>query len=712
MNFVYRSIRNQIVFWTGLCLLVSNAAGISFSIFSIKQQADQARVAATAAGKEKAAAIASDIADAYRDELNSALIVSRQMAQAFAAVSYASNGEVSTSIVPERETVSLMLQGILIGNPNLVGIYSDWEPDAFDHDDQNNIGNPNADLGGRFTVWWARPNGTEIEKQENDFTYEDEVLEDYYRLPMESGQETIVEPYIDMVGGKPCLMTSLIVPIMSGQTFLGIVGVDIAITDLQLRVDEMANTIYDGTTQIDIISNQGLVVAKSGDPDSAGKPYKEIYQEEWSDVYSSIQSGKSTLQNNDGEIRLFAPIQVGATNTPWTVILTLHQKVLTEQAEKNYDQAVRLLWLMIVFGILFTGFALVCLWKLAQAISWPIQLTAGFLSNVAKGDVSHDVHQVLMERRDEIGSLGSSTQSMMEGLRKIFTKLSRSVETLGISSLQLLSISEKTRDAASHSSRRANAIAMAAEEMSSSTLSVANSVEQVTQNLSSISSTIEEMTTTIVRIATSSEKARSATFEAVSQTNQTSILMDAMGGAVNQIGKVTETITAISKQTNILALNATIEAARAGQAGQGFAVVAKEIRELASQTADATHEIREQIASVQNTTSNVVYHIGNNLQVIKEVDNIVSSIVEAIQAYSTATQEIATNMARVSIGVNDANKKVNQTATTTQNIAAEIHEVSTVVFEMVRESELIQSSALELSKVADQLQQIMSQYKI
>jgi methyl-accepting chemotaxis protein len=166
-----------------------------------------------------------------------------------------------------------------------------------------------------------------------------------------------------------------------------------------------------------------------------------------------------------------------------------------------------------------------------------------------------------------------------------------------------------------------------------------------------------------------------------------------MEAAAQEIGKVSETITAISRQTNLLALNATIEAARAGQVGRGFAVVANEIRELARQTTEATNGIKERIASVQNKTASAASEMVTNLQVIHEVNEIVDLIVEAVQDHATATQDIAENIARTSIGATDANQQINQTATVTRNIAAEIGEVSVTADEMVDVSKQVQISA-------------------
>jgi methyl-accepting chemotaxis protein len=202
------------------------------------------------------------------------------------------------------------------------------------------------------------------------------------------------------------------------------------------------------------------------------------------------------------------------------------------------------------------------------------------------------------------------------------------------------------------------------------------------------------------------------TEQAAQQVDQFSVVMKDLGHSAQEIGKVTESITSISSQTNLLALNATIEAARAGAAGKGFAVVASEIKELAQQTAAATSEIKEKIATIQGSTAGAVADIDKIVQVIRDVNEIVMSIAAAIQEQATVTQDIAGNIAQASSGVRDANTRVAQTSAVTDSMAKEINDVSLSVGQMASASTQVQTSALELSQLAEQLSQMVSKFKV
>jgi methyl-accepting chemotaxis protein len=140
--------------------------------------------------------------------------------------------------------------------------------------------------------------------------------------------------------------------------------------------------------------------------------------------------------------------------------------------------------------------------------------------------------------------------------------------------------------------------------------------------------------------------------------------------AAQEIGDVVKLITAIAEQTNLLALNATIEAARAGEAGRGFAVVASEVKSLASQTAKATDEISSHIAGMQEATQESVAAIKEIGGTIGQISKIAGNIAAAIEQQSNATTEIARNVqsaasgtAEIAESISEVNRGASETGT-------------------------------------------------
>ena len=169
-----------------------------------------------------------------------------------------------------------------------------------------------------------------------------------------------------------------------------------------------------------------------------------------------------------------------------------------------------------------------------------------------------------------------------------------------------------------------------------------------------------------------------------------------MSGAASRIGDVVKMITAIAEQTNLLALNATIEAARAGEAGRGFAVVASEVKALASQTAKATDEIGTQIAAMQTATQDSVGAIKEIGGTIGRISEIAATIAAAVEEQGAATKEIARN--------------VQQAAQGTTQVATNITDVNRGAAETGAASSQVLTSARSLASESNRLKLEMTKF--
>ncbi|MGY3235867.1 MULTISPECIES: methyl-accepting chemotaxis protein [unclassified Bradyrhizobium] len=218
------------------------------------------------------------------------------------------------------------------------------------------------------------------------------------------------------------------------------------------------------------------------------------------------------------------------------------------------------------------------------------------------------------------------------------------VETVSSAATELEASATSLTTTASRSTELATLVEAASEEAATNVQSVASAAEQLAASVNEISRQVQAS----ARIAG----------EAVSQAGQTNDRVGELSKAAARIGDVVELINAIAGQTNLLALNATIEAARAGEAGRGFAVVASEVKALAEQTAKATGEIGQQIASIQGATNESVGAIRTIGGTIERLSEISSTIAAAVEEQGAATGEISRNVQSAAAGTSQVSANI------------------------------------------------------
>ena len=210
-------------------------------------------------------------------------------------------------------------------------------------------------------------------------------------------------------------------------------------------------------------------------------------------------------------------------------------------------------------------------------------------------------------------------------------------------------------------SQRADAAATASAETAASVQNVANGSAQLAASVQEISS--------------QATKANAVSSQAVEQARSASDHIGILSTSAEQIGEIINLISDIAEQTNLLALNATIEAARAGEAGRGFAVVASEVKQLATQSARASEEIGEQIQSVQGATRNAVAAIEAIAKVIQDVNEISVSISGAVEEQAAVTRDISSHMGEATQAVSNINDGIMNIADATREIQASTEKV-------------------------------------
>ncbi|CAK0774477.1 methyl-accepting chemotaxis protein [Azospirillaceae bacterium] len=316
-------------------------------------------------------------------------------------------------------------------------------------------------------------------------------------------------------------------------------------------------------------------------------------------------------------------------------------------------------------GILAVAFIAITtsLWMVIFRISRPLEAITYVLMRLTEGDKQIPIPKP--RGRDEVAGIIHATSSFHQALlerdqmmieqEQMKLKHEQLMRDTMLDMCKLVEMDLETTVAHVNTCGRA---------MEDSSINVVGAVDAIRNQTSQVASVAEQANGNATSVATAAEQAVSAGQEIARKAAESSFMakegvgragavaeaMDGLRVVVLQVGAVVKLIADIAGKTNLLALNATIEAARAGDAGKGFAVVANEVKSLANQTRQATEEITQQIANIQNATENSVGAIEDVVNMIMNFEQIATSVAAAVEEQEYANKEICRNITQVAAG--------------------------------------------------------------
>ena len=352
-------------------------------------------------------------------------------------------------------------------------------------------------------------------------------------------------------------------------------------------------------------------------------------------------------------------------------------------------------WINSIITVVSIALAILISWYTVRSISQPLSRVNHMLNIMADGNLTERVDY---NAQDEFGELASNTNKLTGNLRKLIEGIANRATQLATAAEESSNVSDETTNAIDEQRRQIEQVATVTQEMNNTASEMADGADQALQE-------IQHSDDEAKRVREISDKNRTTIEGLAREIQSASEVIDQLSENSKNIGGILDVIRGIADQTNLLALNAAIEAARAGEQGRGFAVVADEVRTLASRTQESTEEIQDMIESLQNDSQRAVSVMNKGRE---QAELSVQQSDEAAQALQSITESVH----QASDSSNHIANAAKEQSSTAHDISERLEAIVSIAEQTASGSKQTAQASNEVAKLADELQDSIKSFRV